>query len=72
MRIADRIRIRLGTTPWDWQGRPWPLSASFGVASMPETCRSVQNLAAQADAALMVAKKDGRNRVEAARRMEQP
>ncbi|MEP6574285.1 MAG: GGDEF domain-containing protein [Gemmatimonadota bacterium] len=70
VRIADRIRIKLGTTQWDWQGRPWPLGASFGVAAMPETCRSIQNLAAQADAALMVAKKEGRNRVEAARRVE--
>ena len=26
MRIAERIRIKLGTTPWDWNGRHWPLS----------------------------------------------
>jgi diguanylate cyclase (GGDEF)-like protein len=66
MRIAERIRIKLGTTPWDWNGRHWPLSASFGVAACPETNRSVENLPAQADAALYVAKKSGRNRVEAA------
>jgi diguanylate cyclase (GGDEF)-like protein len=66
MRIAERIRIKLGTTHWDWQGRPWPLSASFGVAACPETDRSVENLAVQADAALYVAKRSGRNRVEAA------
>ena len=69
-RIADRIRIKLGTTPWDWQGRQWPLSASFGVAAVPETSRSIGNLAAQADAALMIAKRDGRNRVELARRLD--
>ncbi len=69
LKIADRIRIKLGTTPWDWQGRTWPLSASFGVAAMPDTSRSIQNLAAQADAALLVAKEGGRNRVEAARGM---
>jgi diguanylate cyclase (GGDEF)-like protein len=65
-RIAERIRIKLGTTPWDWQGRSWPLSASFGVAASPETSRSVDNLRIQADAALYVAKRSGRNRVERA------
>ena len=66
MRIAERIRIKLGTTPWDWHGRHWPLSASFGVAACPETNRSIDNLPGQADAALYVAKRSGRNRVEAA------
>jgi diguanylate cyclase (GGDEF)-like protein len=65
-KIAERIRIKLGTTPWDWRGRSWPLSASFGVASCPETSRTIGNLATQADAALYVAKKSGRNRVELA------
>jgi diguanylate cyclase (GGDEF)-like protein len=66
-KAADRIRIRLGTTPWDWQGRSWPLSASFGVAALPDTTRSLDNLPAQADAALMEAKRQGRDRVETAR-----
>lgn len=65
-RIAERIRIRLGTTPWDWNGRSWPLSASFGVAACPETGPSLKTLPAQADAALYVAKNSGRNRVERA------
>jgi len=34
-RIAERIRLKLGSHPWDWQGRVWPLSASFGVAACP-------------------------------------
>jgi diguanylate cyclase (GGDEF)-like protein len=66
IKIAERIRVKLGTTSWDWKGRPWPLSASFGVASVPETSQRPENLAAQADAAMYVAKRTGRNRVEAA------
>ena len=66
-KVAERIRIKLGTTGWDWQGHSWPLSASFGVAAVPDTTRSVANLPAQADAALLEAKRQGRNRVETAR-----
>ena len=68
-RIAERVRVKLGTTAWHWQGTPWPLSASFGVASCPDTSRRIDNLTAQADAALYVAKRSGRNRVEAAARI---
>ena len=67
-RIAERIRLKLGTTAWDWRGRQWPLSSSFGVAACPETSRSLDNLPAQADSALYVAKRSGRNRVEKAGR----
>lgn len=67
MQVAERIRIRFATTPWDWQGRTWPLSISIGVASVPETTRSIENLFAQADAALYEAKRQGRDRVHAAK-----
>lgn len=67
-RIAERIRAKLGNTAWDWRGRTWPLSASFGVAACPETSRSLDNLPAQADSALYAAKRGGRNRVEQAAR----
>jgi diguanylate cyclase (GGDEF)-like protein len=67
-RIAERVRVKLSTTAWDWRGKTWPLSASFGVSACPETSRSLENLPGQADAALYVAKNSGRNRVEVAGR----
>ena len=62
--VAERIRARLAGSKWDWRGSPWPLTASFGVASWPETTKSRDNLATQADTALYRAKTAGRNRVE--------
>jgi diguanylate cyclase (GGDEF)-like protein len=70
-RVAEALRLRLGTTVWEWQGQSWPLSASFGVAACPDTSKSKLNLAAQADTALYQAKTAGRNRVAVATRLEQ-
>jgi diguanylate cyclase (GGDEF)-like protein len=68
--VAERIRSRIENAQWSWQGRQWPMTASFGVASWPETTRHRDNLLAQADAALYQAKANGRNRVEKAVRAE--
>jgi diguanylate cyclase (GGDEF)-like protein len=65
-KVAERVRVKLATTPWDWQGHSWPLSASFGVAAVPETTRSIENLTTLADSALLAAKRGGRDRVEVA------
>lgn len=62
--IAERIRARLEASRFEWQGTPWPLTASFGVSACPETARHLENLIAQADVALYAAKTGGRNRVE--------
>jgi diguanylate cyclase (GGDEF)-like protein len=70
-RVAESLRVKLGTTRWEWQNASWPLSASFGVAACPESSRSQLNLPAQADAAMYRAKNAGRNRVSVAERLEQ-
>jgi diguanylate cyclase (GGDEF)-like protein len=66
--VAERIRARLADSHLMWQGERQALSASFGVAAWPETSASRHNLEVQADAALYVAKEQGRNRVALAPR----
>ncbi|HTI03175.1 MAG TPA: diguanylate cyclase [Acidisoma sp.] len=59
---AEQIRARLATT----SANDVPVTASFGVASMPETCRRAAELLPTADGALYQAKDQGRDRVVAA------
>jgi diguanylate cyclase (GGDEF)-like protein len=66
VRLAERVRRTLELATWTWQGAPWPLTASFGVAHWGETTSQVDNLMAQADAALYQSKQAGRNRVTSA------
>ncbi|HUL49438.1 MAG TPA: GGDEF domain-containing protein [Gemmatimonadales bacterium] len=65
---AERIRAAIAATSWRWNGTPYPLAASFGVAGIPESVGDVNNLQSAADAALYRAKAQGRNRVEKATR----
>jgi diguanylate cyclase (GGDEF)-like protein/PAS domain S-box-containing protein len=65
-RMAQRLRAAIGTLTSEADGRPTPMSASFGVASFPADGRSMDCLLAAADAALYVAKADGRDRVATA------
>jgi len=67
---AERIRAGIASTTWRWNGQPYPLAASCGVAGMPESVGDVNNLQSAADAALYRAKAQGRNRVEKATRAQ--
>ncbi len=64
--VAERIRRAIETTTWRWNGTPYPLAASCGVAGFPESVEDFNNLRSAADAALYRAKQAGRNRVEKA------
>jgi len=66
LEVAERIRQAIESTVWRWNGTPYPLTASCGVAGFPETVADVNNLQGAADAALYRAKRAGRNRVEMA------
>lgn len=61
---AEQIRGKIAELSLGSE-RP-PISASLGVAAIPETSVRVNDLLAGADAALYVAKQQGRNRVAAA------
>lgn len=60
--LAERLRTRIGTTPLSHRGRILgTVSASVGVASAPDD-GPVATLLTRADAALLDAKNQGRNR----------
>lgn len=61
--VAERVRARLRQLDWQWQGRPWPLRASFGVAAWETGDTGPERVLARADAALYEAKRQGRDRV---------
>jgi diguanylate cyclase (GGDEF)-like protein len=65
-RLAERVRTTLDRSRWTWQGRPWRLTASFGVAHWGETTPELDGLIQQADGALYAAKQAGRNQVGSA------
>jgi len=71
--VAERIRQMLRATPVDSSSGPLHVAASFGVAAYP-TCgaTNVETLIEQSDEALYRAKRNGRDRVEAAPAVSEP
>jgi diguanylate cyclase (GGDEF)-like protein len=70
--LAKAELIRLSITAMSKDGRLPHVSASFGIACTPETTARAEDLLPAADAALYVAKQQGRDRVVAAALRGQP
>lgn len=64
--LAERLRRAVELRVATVGGRQIPVTASFGVASYPETAKSKDDFFPAADKALYRAKKDGRNKVRSA------
>ena len=70
-RLAERMReaVERLRVPSVDGGAPLGVTASFGVASVPDSAGGREELVAAADAALYRAKRGGKNRVECAERV---
>ncbi len=71
LRLAERIRQKVATTPAVHKGIAIPISASFGVTRQQER-DSIESILSRADKALYLAKEAGRNRVEVMRPGQTP
>ena len=63
--VAERLRARIAAQPLLHNGAAIPVTASFGVATYPETVKVRDQLFPASDKALYIAKHEGRNRVRA-------
>jgi diguanylate cyclase (GGDEF)-like protein len=61
--VAERLRSRIAATVVRHAGAEIAVTASFGVATYPETVKGRDQLFPAADKALYIAKHDGRNLV---------
>jgi diguanylate cyclase (GGDEF)-like protein len=68
LEVAERLRAQVEARPFQAEGTELRLTLSCGVSAFPDPVASADNLVKMADAALYQAKRDGRNRVVAARR----
>lgn len=62
-RIAERIRMLIQKTHFEWQGHPIQVTVSLGVAMLGEKENVPDPMVHRADKALYRAKQSGRNRV---------
>ncbi|MBI4420121.1 MAG: GGDEF domain-containing protein [Gemmatimonadetes bacterium] len=67
LEVAERVRRATAESKLIWAGAELKVTISVGVASYPEPIRDTANLQAAADAALLRAKENGRNRTEFAK-----
>ena len=65
MDVAERLRQRICAQPVRHGAADIQVTASFGVATYPETVKVRDQLFPAADKALYIAKHEGRNRVRA-------
>jgi diguanylate cyclase (GGDEF)-like protein len=63
--VAERLRARIAAQPVKHGRSDIPVTASFGVATYPETVKVRDQLFPASDKALYIAKHEGRNRVRA-------
>jgi diguanylate cyclase (GGDEF)-like protein len=63
--VAERLRARIAAQPICHGASEIPVTASFGVATYPETVKVRDQLFPASDKALYIAKHEGRNRVRA-------
>lgn len=61
--VAERLRRAIAGLPFEPDGTPRQLTASFGVSTVDIATRTMEGLLANADAALYQAKANGRNQV---------
>jgi diguanylate cyclase (GGDEF)-like protein len=61
--VAQRLCERLQALDFRWEGRPWPLSASIGLALARPDEHEAEAVLLRADAAMYAAKQAGRNQV---------
>ena len=64
MAIADQLCNSVGSTPMDMTSVGLPMTSSFGVASISETDRTLDDMVLRADRALYRSKRAGRNQVD--------
>lgn len=66
VQLAERLCAALAGEHFEWKGRSWPLSASFGVAQAQVGDISAEAVLHRADQAMYAAKAAGRNCVRVA------